>query len=60
MMREKEEYMQESKKAGDKLCQTMQKVPDAKRRMLSVSAMAYLNGLEAGLALAQDEHLARI
>jgi len=34
--------------------QLIQKVPEAKRRMFSVSVLAYANGFEAGLAMKRD------
>lgn len=40
--------------SAEKLCQLMQKVPDAKRQIFSVSVLAYMNGFEAGLALGRD------
>ena len=48
------DYTPEQINDVEKLCQIMQKVPDAKRQMFSVSALAYVNGLKAGIALGQD------
>lgn len=39
---------------AEKLCQLIQKVPDANRRMFSVSVLAYMSGFEAGLAAGRD------
>ncbi len=47
-------YTPEQIKDAEKLCQLMQKVPDAKRQMFSVSVLAYANGLEAGFALGRN------
>lgn len=40
---------------AEKLCQLLQKIPDAKRQMFSISALAYMNGFEAGIAVGRDE-----
>lgn len=41
-------------KDAERLCQLMQEVPDTKRRMFSVSVLAYINGLETGIVLGRD------
>jgi len=38
----------------EKLCQFMWGIPDAKRQIFSVSILAYMNGLETGLAMSQN------
>lgn len=47
-------YTPEQIMYAEKMCQLMQKVPDAKRQMFSVSVLAYMNGFEAGLSLGRD------
>ena len=54
MAKQEKGYTPEQIKDAEKLCQLMQKVPDAKRQMFSVSVLAYMNGFEAGLALGRD------
>lgn len=54
MVKQEKGYTPEQIKDAEKLCQLMQKVPDAKRQMFSVSVLAYMNGFEAGLALGRD------
>lgn len=51
MVKQEKGYTPEQIKDAEKLCQLMQKVPDAKRQMFSVSVLAYMNGFEAGIAL---------
>ena len=48
MAKQEKGYTPEQIKDAEKLCQLMQKVPDAKRQMFSVSVLAYI---EAGIAL---------
>ena len=54
MAKQEKGYTPEQIKDAEKLCQLMQKVPDAKRQMFSVSVLAYMNGFEAGIALGRD------
>ena len=54
MAKQEKGYTPEQINDAEKLCQLMQKVPDAKRQMFSVSVLAYMNGFEAGLALGRD------
>ena len=54
MAKQEKGYTPDQIKDAEKLCQLMQKVPDAKRQMFSVSVLAYMNGFEAGLALGRD------
>jgi len=54
MVKQEKGYTPDQIKDAEKLCQLMQKVPDAKRQMFSVSVLAYMNGFEAGLALGRD------
>jgi len=54
MAKQEKGYMLDQIKDAEKLCQLMQKVPDTKRLMLSVSTCAYINGFEAGFALGRD------
>lgn len=54
MAKQEKGYTPDQIKDAEKLCQLMQKVPDAKRQMFSVSVLAYMNGFEAGLAIGRD------
>ena len=54
MAKQEKGYTPDQIKDAEKLCQLMQKVPDAKRQMFSVSALAYMTGFEAGLAIGRD------
>ena len=54
MAKQEKGYTPDQIKDAEKLCQLMQKVPDAKRQRFSVSVLAYMNGFEAGLALGRD------
>ena len=54
MAKQEKSYTPDQIKDAEKLCQLMQKVPDAKRQMFSVSVLAYMNGFEAGIALGRD------
>ncbi len=54
MEKQKKGYTPEQIKDAEKLCQLIQKVPDAKRQMFSVSILAYMNGFEAGFAVGRD------
>lgn len=54
MAKQEKGYTPEQIEDAEKLCQLMQKVPDAKRQMFSVSVLAYMNGFEAGFVLGQD------
>lgn len=54
-MKKAKHYTLEQIKDAEKLCQMLQQIPDAKRQMFSVSVLAYMNGLEAGLALGQEQ-----
>lgn len=36
---------------AEKWCQLLQQVPDEKRQLFSVSALSYMHGLEAGIAM---------
>lgn len=63
MAKQEKGYTQDQIEDAEKMCQLMQKVPDEKRQMFSVSALAYISGFEVGLALgwdaqAQDERTA--
>ncbi len=40
---------------AEKLCQLIQKVPDEKRQMVAAVVTAYIEGLEAGSRLAEEE-----
>lgn len=48
------DQIKDIEKSAEKLCQLMQKVPDEKRQMFSVSVLAYMNGFESGIALGRD------
>jgi len=37
-----------------RLCEVLKKVPDGKRPMFEIVMLAYMNGMEAGVAYAQD------
>lgn len=54
MAKQENGYTPDQIKDAEKLCQLMQKVPDEKRQMFSVSVLAYMNGFEAGSALGRD------
>ena len=54
MAKQEKGYTPDQIKDAEKLCQLMQKVPDGKGQMFSVSVLAYMNGFEAGLALGRD------
>ncbi len=43
---------------AEKWCQLLQRVPDEKRQLFSVSALSYMNGLEAGIAMERNTLLA--
>lgn len=51
MTKQEKVYTPDQIRDAEKLCQFMQKVPDEKRQMFSVSVLAYMNGFEAGIAL---------
>lgn len=54
MAKQEKGYTPDQIKDAEKFCQLIQKVPDAKRQMFSVSVLAYMNGFEAGLAIGRD------
>ncbi len=54
MVKQEKEYTQDQIKDAEKMCQLIQKVPDEKRQMFSVSAIAYMSGFEVGLVLGRD------
>lgn len=56
-MKKTKGYTLEQIKSAEKLCQMLQQIPDAKRQMFSISVLAYMNGLEAGLALEQTTQI---
>ncbi len=47
-------YTTEQITEAEKWFQLMQKAPDTKRQMFSVSVLAYMNGFEAGFLAGQD------
>ncbi|HBI62534.1 MAG TPA: hypothetical protein DDY31_15210 [Lachnospiraceae bacterium] len=54
MTKQEKGYTPDQIRDAEKLCQLMQKVPDEKRQMFSISVLAYMNGFEAGIALGRD------
>ncbi len=55
MVKQEKGYTLEQIRDAEKMCQLMQKVPDAKRQIFSVSVLAYMNGMEAGMVYAQEQ-----
>lgn len=53
-MDKRKDYTLDQIEDAEKLCQIMQKVPDSKRKIFSVSVFSYMNGFEAGIALERD------
>ena len=54
MAKQEKSYTAEQIRDAEKVCQLLQKVPDAKHQIFSISMLSYMNGLEAGLALGQN------
>lgn len=54
MTKQEKGYTPEQIRDAEKLCQLMQSVPDEKRQMFSISLLAYMNGLEAGIAMERN------
>ncbi len=49
------EYTPEHIADAEKICQLLQDVPESRRQLCVLSMMAYMNGIEAGMALEHDE-----
>lgn len=54
-MSQAKEYTLEQIADAEKLCQLIQRVPESQHRLFAVSMIAYMNGIEAGIALERDE-----
>ncbi len=50
-MRQVTENTSEAFASVEKLCQLLQSVPEPKRRIIAASMLAYMNGIDAGIAL---------
>ena len=53
-MNQVKEYTPDQITDAEKLCKLMRNFSEPKRLLFRVSAMAYLNGIEAGIALERD------
>lgn len=53
-MNQVKEYTPDQITDAETLCKLMSNISEPKRLLFRVSAMAYLNGIEAGIALERD------
>lgn len=52
------DYTPEQLSDAQKMCELIKSLPDGKRTIVSIVMMAYMNGIEAGMAYAQDTRVA--
>lgn len=50
-MKQEKEYTLEQVMDAEKLCRLTKSIPEVQREMFTVSMIAYLNGMEAGVML---------
>lgn len=55
MIMQEKHYTPDQISDAEKLCQLLQKIPDTKRQIFSISALAYMSGFEAGIVAGRDE-----
>lgn len=53
-MKQVMEYAPEQIADAEKLCQRMQGIPAERRQLYTYTLLAYMNGVEAGIALEKD------
>lgn len=53
-LKENQKPTQEQLNGAEKLCQVIASVPSGKRQMFEAVVLAYMNGMEAGIAYCKD------